>query len=141
MNKTNIYVSNEISCTTKIAIEFAKSLKKNCVIYLNGDVGSGKTLFTSKVANYFGTHTITSSSFSRIQAHQGSPNIIHCDLYRGNYSTNEFLEELDSQLLEPWLLFIEWPNGILSIPNSSQYIVNIVIIGLNARRFSIEQVT
>ena len=141
MNKTNIYVSNEISCTTKIAIEFAKSLKKNCVIYLNGDVGSGKTLFTSMVANYFGTHTITSSSFSRIQAHQGSPNIIHCDLYRGNYSTNEFLEELDSQLLEPWLLFIEWPNGILSIPNSSQYIVNIVIIGLNARRFSIEQVT
>jgi len=141
MKKTNIYVSNEISCTTKIAIEFAKSLKKNCVIYLNGDVGSGKTLFTSKVANYFGTHTITSSSFSRIQAHQGSPNIIHCDLYRGNYSTNEFLEELDSQLLEPWLLFIEWPNGILSIPNSSQYIVNIVIIGLNARRFSIEQVT
>jgi len=141
MNKTNIYVSNEISCTTRIAIEFAKSLKKNCVIYLNGDVGSGKTLFTSKVANYFGTHTITSSSFSRIQAHQGSPNIIHCDLYRGNYSTNEFLEELDSQLLEPWLLFIEWPNGILSIPNSSQYIVNIVIIGLNARRFSIEQVT
>ena len=141
MKKTNIYVSNEISCTTKIAIDFAKSLKKNCVIYLNGDVGSGKTLFTSKVANYFGTHTITSSSFSRIQAHQGSPNIIHCDLYRGNYSTNEFLEELDSQLLEPWLLFIEWPNGILSIPNSSQYIVNIVIIGLNARRFSIEQVT
>ena len=141
MKKTNIYVSNEISCTTKIAIEFAKSLKKNCVIYLNGDVGSGKTLFTSKVANYFGTHTITSSSFSRIQAHQGSHNIIHCDLYRGNYSTNEFLEELDSQLLEPWLLFIEWPNGILSIPNTSQYIVNIVIIGLNARRFSIEQVT
>ena len=141
MKKTNIYVSNEISCTTKMAIEFAKSLKKNCVIYLNGDVGSGKTLFTSKVANYFGTHTITSSSFSRIQAHQGTPNIIHCDLYRGNYSTNEFLEELDSQLLEPWLLFIEWPNGILSIPNTSQYIVNIVIIGLNVRRFSIEQVT
>ena len=140
MKKTNIYVSNEISCTTRIAIEFAKSLKNNCVIYLNGDVGSGKTLFTSKVANYFGTHTITSSSFSRIQAHQGSPNIIHCDLYRGNYSTNEFLEELDSQLLDPWLLFIEWPNGILSIPNSSQYIVNIVIIGLNVRRFSIEQV-
>ena len=140
MKKTNIYVSNEISCTTRIAIEFAKSLKNNCVIYLNGDVGSGKTLFKSKVANYFGTHTITSSSFSRIQAHQGTPNFIHCDLYRGNYSTNDFLEELDSHLLDPWLLFIEWPNGILSIPNTSQYIVNIVIIGLNVRRFSIEQV-
>ena len=141
MKKTNIYVCDEISDTTKIAFEFAKLLKKNCVIYLNGDVGSGKTLFTSKVANYFGIHTITSTSFSRIQTHQGTPNIIHCDLYRGNYSTIEFLEELDSHLIEPWLLFIEWPIGILPIPNSFQYIVNIVIIRMNVRRFSIEQVT
>ena len=48
MKKTNIYMSDNISCTTKIACEFAKSLKENCIIYLNGDMGSGKTLFTSK---------------------------------------------------------------------------------------------
>ena len=141
MKKTNIYMSDNISCTTKIACEFAKSLKENCIIYLNGDMGSGKTLFTSKVANYFGIHTITSSSFSRIQAHQGTPNIIHCDLYRGIYSSSDFMEELDSHLVEPWLLFIEWPSGILYIPNSFQYIVNIVTIGSNHRKFSIEQVT
>ena len=38
MKKTNIYMSDNISCTTKIAYEFAKSLKENCIIYLNGDM-------------------------------------------------------------------------------------------------------
>ena len=51
------------------------------------------------------------------------------------------MDELDSHLVEPWLLFIEWPSGILYIPNSFQYIVNIVTIGSNHRKFSIEQVT
>ena len=140
MKKTNIYVCDEISDTTKIAFEFAKLLKKNCVIYLNGDVGSGKTLFTSKVANYFGIHTITSTSFSRIQTHQGTPNIIHCDLYRGNYSTIEFLEELDSHLVEPWLLFIEWPVELLAIPSEAQYLVDICILDVTERSISIRQI-
>jgi tRNA A37 threonylcarbamoyladenosine biosynthesis protein TsaE len=103
-------------------------------------VGSGKTFFTSKVANYFGIHTITSSSYSRIQSHIGKPNIVHCDLYRGNCSSSQFLVELESHLVEPWLLFIEWPNEILSIPNSFQYIVNIVMIDQNIRNFYIEQI-
>ena len=53
MKKNNIYMSDNISCTTKIAYEFAKSLKENCIIYLNGDMGSGKTLFSSKVVRDF----------------------------------------------------------------------------------------
>lgn len=138
MKKTNHYVSDGIIDTTKIAFDFAKLLKKNCIIYLNGEVGSGKTLFTSKVASYFGVHTITSSSFSRVQAHLGIPNIVHCDLYRGNCSTSQL--ELESHLVEPWLLFIEWPTEILSIPNSFQYTVNIAIIDQNVRNFSIEQI-
>lgn len=141
MKKPIIHVSDAISCTTKIALQFAKTLKKNCIIYLNGEVGSGKTIFTSIVANYFGIHTITSSSFSRIQFHQGTPNIVHCDLYRGKQSSIQFLDEIESHLVEPFLLFIEWPNEILSIPNSFQYIVNIGIVSLDVRTYSFEQIT
>jgi hypothetical protein len=50
------------------------------------------------------------------------------------------MDELESHFVEPWLLFIEWPIGILHIPNSFQYIVNIVKIGLNVRKFCIIQV-
>ena len=140
MKKTNNYVSDGVFNTQKIAFNFAKLLNKNSIIYLNGEVGSGKTFFTSKVANYFGVNTISSSSFSRIQAHLGTPNIVHCDLYRGNCSTSQFLVELESYLVDPWLLFIEWPNEILSIPNSFQYTVNIDIIDRNVRKFFIEQI-
>ena len=140
MIKPNLHVSDGIQCTKKIAHDFAKSLKQNCIIYLNGEVGSGKTIFTSKVADYFGIYAITSSSFSRIQFHNGTPNIIHCDLYRGNYSSNQFLEELEVYLKEPWILFIEWPDKIFSIENSSQYIVHISVNSLDVRTFSIEQV-
>ena len=140
MLKTNTQVSDSISSTAKIALEFAKSLENNCIIYLNGDVGSGKTIFTNKVASYFGNHTITSSSFSRIQLHRGFPNIIHCDLYRGVFTSAQLLLELETHLVEPWLLFIEWPNETLSIPNSCQYVVNIDIISLENRTFSFEQI-
>ena len=141
MKRNRIFISNGMSSTAKIAHGFAKSLNKNCIIYLNGEVGSGKTMFTRLVATYFGIHTITSSSFSRIQLHKGITNIIHCDLYRGNYGSMQYLEEIETHLIDPWLLLIEWPNEILSHLNCPQYTVNIEITGLNDRSICIDQIS
>jgi len=137
----NKYFSDNILKTEDIAKKFSKTILLNSIIYLNGQVGSGKTCFIRKLAQSFGIKQIASSSFSRIQNHSGEINLIHCDTYREVTDRDNFLLEIETLLIEPWLLFIEWPVELLAIPCDAQYLVDIHILDVAERRISIRQIS
>ena len=125
------YFSENVLMTKDIATKFSKKILLNSIIYLNGQVGSGKTYFIRKVAQ----------SFSRAQSHSGAVNLIHCDLYREVTDRDKFFLEVETLLIEPWLLFIEWPVELLAIPSKAQYLIDIRILDVTERSIDIRQIS
>ena len=135
-----IYKSDSIESTKKIAEFFAKKfLKKNdkIVIFLEGDLGSGKTTFVRYVLNCLG---ISDSKF------EGSPtftivneyknNIFHIDLYR--LKNEEDIENIGigESLDRNGIFFIEWP-GLLKI--KANICIKFEAINLNKRKIIIDK--
>jgi tRNA threonylcarbamoyladenosine biosynthesis protein TsaE len=137
----NKYFSDNVFETEDIAKKFSKIILQNSIIYLNGQVGSGKTCFIKKIAQSLGINQIASPTFSRIQSHLGKVNLIHCDIYREVTNRDIFLLEIETLLIEPWLLFIEWPVELLAIPSKAQYLVDIRILDVTERSISIRQIS
>ena len=135
------YFSENVLMTKDIATKFSKKILLNSIIYLNGQVGSGKTYFIRKVAQCFGINQIASSSFSRAQSHSGAVNLIHCDIYREVVDRDKFFLEVETLLIEPWLLFIEWPVELLAIPSKAQYLIDIRILDVTERSIDILQIS
>ena len=65
MLKSKEYLSHDENDTLEIAKELSKILTGNCVLYLVGDVGAGKTFFISALCKHFRVYDICSSSFSK----------------------------------------------------------------------------
>lgn len=141
MRTNQIYVSKNIKQTQKIALNFSNEVLLNSIVYLNGAVGTGKTSFVRKVAEVFDIFDITSSSFCRLQSHSGKINLIHCDIYRETMFSTQLVFELESLLVEPWLLFVEWPPDLLEIPCKSQYIIDISLENDTDRIITINQIS
>ena len=126
--------------TDSLVFKFSKLISPNSIIYLNGDVGAGKTYFTQRLANQFGIFDLSSSSYERISIYKERINFIHCDLYRDDNS-NMLLCELDYHLIDPWILVIEWPKQYFPISKCEQFLVNISFLKKNERLILIECLT
>ena len=69
--------------TIEIAQNFESEKFPNMIICLNGELGSGKTMFTKGIANALGiTETITSPTFSIIKEYEGELPLYHMDVYK-----------------------------------------------------------
>tara|TARA_B100001093_G_scaffold239479_1_gene229379 strand:+ start:2100 stop:2534 length:435 start_codon:yes stop_codon:yes gene_type:complete len=113
----------------------AKTIRPPYILYLDGEVGVGKTCFVKSYAGYYNMNDITSSSFSRIAVHRGEITLIHCDFYRGVPSESFYYEEIEHHLTENWVLIIEWGKNFLSDLNYEKYRLNISFIENLDRKF------
>ena len=81
MDEFKIKIKNE-----QEMIELAQNIESdkfpNMVICLNGDLGSGKTLFTKGFANAMGITDVTSPTFNIIKEYNGELPLYHMDVYR-----------------------------------------------------------
>jgi len=80
------------------AVSFAANLRRNEVVALIGELGSGKTQFVKGVCQYFQVHSVVSSpTFVMLHRYQGRGEngdellVFHFDLYRIK-SSSEMLE-------------------------------------------------
>ena len=103
------FLSRSEEETGIFAKKLAETLKPNTVLLLRGEVGAGKTFFSSHIAKNFGADELTSSSFACVAVHAGRWNLIHCDFYRKRATQSFFDTEIEPHLAPPWLLLIEWP--------------------------------
>ena len=90
MKKSNfidkVFITNSSKETKKLGRDFAKVLEKGDVLYLYGDLGSGKTTFVRGLAEGLGVkQRIISPTFIITRNYKsGVMNFYHIDLYRIN---------------------------------------------------------
>lgn len=122
------YTTHSDHETKTLAAEFARTLHGGEVIFLEGDLGSGKTTFVRGVAEAFGfTEPVRSPTFTIVNRysieHPVIKQILHVDLYRLKDASDLTVLALEEELTRPdTVAFIEWPEraeGLLGIPTST----------------------
>ena len=105
-------VSKSPQHTMVIAREFVSELKPGDVVYLYGELGSGKTVFVKGVCAGLGvTEEVTSPSFVIATEYDGSMKVAHIDLYRvPNGGANDL--PIEEYLVENGITLIEWADRI-----------------------------
>jgi tRNA threonylcarbamoyladenosine biosynthesis protein TsaE len=102
-----IYSKEEIE---KLIAPISQKASNSSVIFLHGEIGTGKTFFVQNFLKSLGINeTITSPTFSIFnEYHTESLNVFHYDLYRiKNPSELMFVDIEENQ--EQGMLLIEWP--------------------------------
>lgn len=121
--------------TTHLAKEFAECCPKNqrLIIFLNGELGAGKTFFVRAVVKSLGyPGLVKSPTYTLMETYQlASHSIYHLDLYRLQ-SANEIFEmglfdEFDHAAI--WL--IEWPERASNFLPKPDIVCDISLMGMN----------
>lgn len=110
----NLFITDSPAETKKIAAELATTLKGGEVIAFYGDLGMGKTCFTTGLAEGLGfTGEVSSPTFAIINEYIGGRlNLYHFDMYRVSgwddlYSTGYF-----DYIESGGVLAVEWSENI-----------------------------
>lgn len=117
-NKTTNYISKSPAETKQIGADLASGAKGGEVIYLYGDLGSGKTTFASGFINFFlPEKRVLSPTFIIVRHYKVYRHPIvyihHVDLYRISKTTGIKDLGLSDFLKDPKSVFlIEWPEKI-----------------------------
>lgn len=130
MNEYKVVTHSE-NDTIALAQNIESEKFPNMVICLNGDLGSGKTLFTKGFAHAMGIDDITSPTFTIIKEYQGELMLYHMDVYRLEDSNEEIgIEEYYDR---GGVTIIEWADMIENILPEERLDVRFKITGENTR--------
>ena len=130
------------SSSEEDTIELAENIESerfpNMVICLEGDLGSGKTLFTKGFASSMGIkENITSPTFNIVKEYQGEDNfkLYHMDVYR----ITDVKEDLGlpDYFKKRGVTIIEWADMIEDMLPKNRLEIKIKIIDENTRVFLI----
>ena len=98
--------------SARLAGKLAAAMRPPCVVYLQGDLGAGKTLFTRAYIHALGFEGyVKSPSYGLLETYRvGGQTILHLDLYR--IEDPEELEYLAIRDLygPDCVLMVEWPD-------------------------------
>ncbi|MBQ9011289.1 MAG: tRNA (adenosine(37)-N6)-threonylcarbamoyltransferase complex ATPase subunit type 1 TsaE [Bacilli bacterium] len=122
-------------------IELAQNLESekfpNMIICLNGELGSGKTLFTKGFANAMEIgESITSPTFNIVKEYQGELPLYHMDVYRLDGDTTG--TGIEDYFTKGGVVIIEWANTIKDILPEERLDIKIKVAGENSRILIIE---
>ncbi len=120
-------------------IELAQNIEAekfpNMVICLEGDLGSGKTVFTKGFASSLGIEeVITSPTFNIIKEYKtGELPLYHMDVYRLNGDVNNL--GLEEYYKKEGIVVIEWSDTILDYLPKERLDIKIKIVDEDTRIF------
>ena len=129
----------EYRLTTKSemeTIEFAQNLESekfpSMVICLNGELGSGKTVFTKGFANAMEVEeSITSPTFTIIKEYEGELPLYHMDVYRLDGNTDGL--GIDEYFTKGGVVIIEWASTISDVLPENRLDIKFKVAGENSR--------
>lgn len=133
------YISKNYEETIAIAEEFAKSLTSGAVVAYLGDLGAGKTAFTTGIAKGLGIDCdVSSPTFAICNEYRwNGKTLYHFDMYRVDgwddlYSTG-FFDYLGTDSY----ICAEWSENIFGALPADSIIVEISKLGDNERQIKI----
>ncbi len=109
------FVSLNVEDTKVLGYSFAKYITPAMVITLNGELGSGKTVFLTGLASYFNAQDqVSSPTFTIVNEYDIGKDfpLFHFDVYRIENS-DEFLEGVGTDYFENGACIIEWGDEII----------------------------
>ena len=109
--------------TKNLSKNISKIIKAGDIIFLYGEIGTGKTTFTRFIINYFESKNriknsdVLSPTFNIVyDYHVGKEKILHYDLYRlKNYNDISQLGIFETS--NEYIKIVEWPELIEPKPN------------------------
>jgi tRNA threonylcarbamoyladenosine biosynthesis protein TsaE len=140
--KLQFQIDSEIELKM-LAETFSSMLQGDEILYLQGELGAGKTTFTKKIAECFSVDSsaVISPTFVLLKHYQGVLSIYHFDLYRLEEEQQlhdiDFYETLDL----PGLKIVEWPDKFPSLAKYAHYICHLRILDATQRSICIERVS
>lgn len=123
--------------TRKIARDFIQDITEPLCLCLRGELGSGKTVFVSGIAEGLGINeTIRSPSYVLLRSYKGRMNLYHIDLYRiDNPESILPLEEFF--LKDNGITAVEWAEKAEGFLPERRVTINIEILSKNERNIEI----
>jgi len=118
--------------TIEIAQNFEAEKFPNMIICLDGELGSGKTVFTKGIANALGiTQNITSPTFTIIKEYDGEMSLYHMDVYRLNGNIDGI--GIEEYFTKGGVVVIEWADTIKDILPKERLEIKFRIVDENKR--------
>ncbi len=132
------YIASCEEDTEELAENLESEHFKGMVICLNGELGSGKTVFTKAFASALGINDdVTSPTFNIIKEYQnGELPLYHMDVYRLEGKVEEL--GLDEYFYGNGVTIIEWADMIDEYLPKERLDINIKITGEDTRVFIIK---
>ena len=131
MNNTYKIITRSDAETIELAENLEAEKIPNMVICLNGDLGSGKTVFTKGFAGAMGIDEITSPTFTIIKEYMGELPLYHMDVYRTDGKVEGL--GLEEYFDKNGVTIIEWSEMIEDILPSERLDITFKITGENSR--------
>lgn len=122
------------------ALEIVNRLPSEGEVYLQGEMGAGKTTLIKTILRILGVKDVISSpTFSLVNTYELSNNspIYHADLYRVENEEELYDIGFDEYLESNSLIFIEWSERMTSLLNPKAMKIAIEITSPNRRKLSI----
>jgi tRNA threonylcarbamoyladenosine biosynthesis protein TsaE len=127
--------------TAEAGAALARTLAPGAVVYVEGELGAGKTAFVRGAARALGVRDqVTSPTFTVAHLYDGDDGpVAHLDLYRSSSLGDEELADLEPYFDEVRATFIEWAvrGGTVLPPPDVR--VHLRIAGEDAREIEIER--
>lgn len=118
--KTDI---SQLSQLQKFIEEFIHQIQAGDVIYLQGDLGTGKTTFTQMLLKQMGYHKrVKSPTYAIYECYQlPIANVYHLDLYRLSNPEELYYLAIDEIFNNNNIVIVEWPEkGLGVLPNPTK---------------------
>lgn len=118
--------------TIELAQNFESEKFPNMIICLDGELGSGKTIFTKGIADALGIKdTITSPTFTIIKEYDGELPLYHMDVYRLDGKTDGV--GIEEYFTKGGVVVIEWAHTIADILPKERLDIKFKIVDENKR--------
>ncbi len=117
------FTINNIAENIKVYNELNTLLKQSKLVLLTGEMGSGKTTFTSGYLQYLNAKDkVSSPTYSLVNEYiiNDTESIYHFDLYRIKNEQELLDMGINDYLMNQKICFIEWPQ--LLVPHLQNYI-------------------
>ncbi|MDE7330345.1 MAG: tRNA (adenosine(37)-N6)-threonylcarbamoyltransferase complex ATPase subunit type 1 TsaE [Clostridia bacterium] len=132
-----IFISRSPADTQAFAKDFAKTLKPNDVVILNGEMGAGKTVFCKGVAQGLGINgEILSPTYAYMNDYGGK--LFHFDCYRLSDGGQAEALGLCDYFYAGGICVIEWAENISSVLPENRKTVTIEKTGEEERKIIYE---
>ena len=141
--KKVVELSNSEEETKLCARRFARQLKVGDIVFLQGDLGAGKTTFVKGLAPAFkvSVKEVNSPTFVLMNYYKGKLPIYHFDFYRLENSKTVAEQEIgnifDEYFYGEGISLIEWPEHLGEYKPKQYYLVEFQHKGENRRAICI----